>query len=44
MAEGRPMDPFLLLGVLAIVIGVVGVVVLFLGKKKRKSAPPRTHD
>jgi hypothetical protein len=37
------MDPLGLIGLLAIIIGVVGVVVLFLGKRKRKGAPPRTH-
>jgi len=29
------MDPFLLLGGLAIVIGIVGVIVLMKGRKKR---------
>lgn len=29
------MDPFLLLGILAIVIGIVGVIVLMRGRKKR---------
>lgn len=37
------MDPFIMLGALAIIIGVAGVVVLILGKKKRKGAPPRTR-
>lgn len=29
------MDPFLLLGGLAVVIGIVGVIVLMKGKKKK---------
>lgn len=29
------MDPFLLLGGLAVVIGIVGVIVLMKGRKKR---------
>jgi hypothetical protein len=29
------MDPFMLLGILAIIIGIVGVVVLLKGRKKK---------
>ncbi len=29
------MDPFLLLGILAVVIGLVGVIVLIKGRKKK---------
>lgn len=29
------MDPFLLLGILAVVIGIVGVIVLIKGRKKK---------
>lgn len=29
------MDPFLLLGILAVVIGIVGVIVLMKGRKKK---------
>lgn len=29
------MDPFLLLGILAVVIGIVGVIVLRKGRKKK---------
>jgi hypothetical protein len=36
------MDPFIMLGALAIIVGVAGVVVLILGKKKRKRASPPT--
>jgi hypothetical protein len=29
------MEPFVLLGVLAVIIGIVGVIVLFKGRKKK---------
>jgi len=31
----RRMDPFVLLGVLAVIVGVVGIIVLIKGLKKR---------
>jgi len=35
------MDPLGLIGLLAIIIGIIGVVVLFRGKKKRTGKGPR---
>jgi len=37
------MDPLALIGLLALIIGIVGIVVLFRGRKKRKGPPPRPH-
>lgn len=31
------MDPFMLLGILAVIIGITGVVVLLRGRKRRDS-------
>lgn len=31
------MDPFMLLGILAVIIGITGVVVLLRGRKRRNS-------
>ncbi len=34
------MDPFAVLGLLAVIIGIVGVVVLMKGRKKERSLSP----
>ncbi len=38
------MDPLILLGVLAIVIGIVGVVVLIKGRKRRTQRRRHTEE